>query len=90
MSEDVCEWELYWVSTPEERYDEARNKRWQDALAEHEIETIGGWGGTDFTTGEADNAMQIKGTRTQARLASKLIRDVVGGPVSISLVSDDE
>jgi len=76
---DTTEWELFWNSTSEQRYDQALSKRVDDALADNGIKIVGSYGGTDLTTGESDNALFIEGDRTQARLATKLIQQLVPG-----------
>lgn len=76
---DTTEWELFWNSTSEQRYDQALSKRIDDALADNGIKVVGSYGGTDLTTGESDNALFIEGDRTQARLAVRLIIQLVPG-----------
>lgn len=55
------------------------------------LDVVGGWGGTDLTSGVADNALVIKAaTPDVARLARRLVHDIVKHEVALTTISDDE
>lgn len=82
-------YDLSWKSSPEERYDTEMNLSAEGALLNAGYDVVGGYGGTDLTTGVSDNTIVVRGRLSDSARAAVIVQGVVHHHVTITEDQDD-